>query len=407
MKSFFVLKKLSNFVGDKKSRSPMSYPLYIEASEETLRLLGEKLKPVSDDRFFYCLQGRKWKIEDVYNYNMHLQISYDYASKEYERMIELRKVYNLEYPTDHKRYFSTVAELMSKMRSTISAYKKNLDKFRPRKSKKGTTTCDPTLLHCGPYSQDSFGWEPYKDNAVRQMLDNMNKFLTLAGKIYDEAIGVVEDENAIRSNPDLACPCFERSYKRSVSDNRKLIEQMKEGNFNADHDIVKAMEDADDVRKLIASLFHEFTFPDFNFFSACKAIHDGRKAGMTDEESLLFGKGKELLVQRLHKVLDHILELAEQRKDVIGWEGRLSGKFLMHLLYWCGWDGSKNQQLLKYISNHCKGKIDVVTMGAIQAAKRCAFRLDNEERYRQQAEFESQIISFADTFLTTSPDELN
>ena len=385
----------------------MSYPLYLEASEETLRTLGEKFKPITDDRFLYCLQGKKWTIEDVHKYNAHLLISIDYASKEYERMKELRKVYNLEYPTDHKRYFSTVAEMMSKMRSTLSAYRKSLDKFRPKKSKKGSTTYDPTSLHSGPYSQDTFGWEPYMNKAVMDMFVNLNNFLTLAGNIYREAIAVIEEENKIRSNPDLACPRFERSYQRSVSNNKRLIEMMKAGNVNADHDIVKAMEAAEDVRQLIACLFHEFTFPDFNYFSACKAIHDGRKVGLTDEESILFGKDNEKTVFRLRTVLDHILELAEQRDDVIGWKGMLDGEFVMHLLFWCGWNGSKNDALLNYVTKRCEGKIRVVKMGAVMVEKRKAFCLDNVERYKQQEEFNQQMDAFADSFMTSTTEKPN
>ena len=91
----------------------MNYPLYIEASEETLRMLDEKFKPVAEDRFIYSLQQKHWTIEEIHNFNARLQISYTYTLKEYERMQELCKTYNKEYPTNHKQYFSTAIELMS------------------------------------------------------------------------------------------------------------------------------------------------------------------------------------------------------------------------------------------------------------------------------------------------------
>ena len=103
-----------------KTSLTMGYPLYIEASEETLRMLDEKFKPVTEERFLYCLQQTRWTIEDIHKFNARLQISYDYTFKEYERIQELRKTYNREYPTDHKKYFSTAIELMGKMRSTLS-----------------------------------------------------------------------------------------------------------------------------------------------------------------------------------------------------------------------------------------------------------------------------------------------
>ena len=111
----------------------MGYPLKIEPSEETLRMLDEKFVPVAEDRFIYCLQQKKWTIEEIHTFNARLQISYEYTLKEYERIQELRKTYNKEYPTNHKKYFSTAIELMSKMRSTLSGYRNITQEFQKKK----------------------------------------------------------------------------------------------------------------------------------------------------------------------------------------------------------------------------------------------------------------------------------
>ena len=98
------------------------------------------------------------------------------------------------------------------------------------------------------------------------------------------------------------------------------------------------------------------------------------------------------------------MELAEQRDDVIGWEGMLDGCFVMRLLFWCGWNGSKNEALLRYIKNKCNGKIDVVEMGTVMYHKRKVFRLDNEERYKQQNTFNAEIDAFVDAIMGNSSD---
>lgn len=389
----------------------MSYPLNIVASEETLRTLDGKFNPVIDDRFQYCFQENKWTIDDVHDFNAKLNICFDYMCREYERMSELRKVYNLEYPTDHKKYFSTAAELMSKMRSMLSMYKKLIDKFRSKrkgkkKKRRAPQSIDPTALHHGAYSKNMFGWETYPNKAVRALFDNINNFLKLAGKIYNEAIAVIDEEKEIRSNPDLACPRFERSFQRSVNDNRKLIEKLKAGEFNAEHDIVKAMETAEDVRQLIADMFHTLSFTDFNYFSVCKAISDGRKVGLTEEEAMLFGKENADKVICIRTLLDHILELVEQRDDAKGWNGMLKGKFVMHLLYWCGWNGSKNEDLLNYVANRCKGKIGVVKMGAVMTEKRKLRLLDNKEIYEQQDAFNQAMDDFVKLMQVNSKDKV-
>ena len=390
----------------------MGYPLYIEPSEESLRMLDEKFVQVAEDRFIYSLQQKKWTIEDVHTFNARLQISYDYTLKEYERMQELRKTYNKEYPTNHRKYFSTAIELMRKMRSTLSAYKKITHEFqqkkkRGRKLKEGLTAYDRTPLYNGEYSQDLFLWDTYPDKAVKEMYKNLNDYLELAGKSLDLCLEVIEEEKAIRSNPEWAYALYKDSFNRSVSNQRRTIEWMKLKDGNIDHEIVRAMEEAKDVKLLIAELYHAFNHSDFNFYCACKTISDGRKAGLTPEEATLFGKDSIVKVTRIRTLLDHILELIEQRNDAIGWEGMLDGEFVMHLLFWCGWNGSKNEALLNYVTKRCEGKIRVTKMGAVMRAKRLLAHVSNDDIARQQQTFNSEIDLFVDSFLGHPADNHN
>lgn len=390
----------------------MSYPLYIEASEETLRTLDEKFKPVTEERFLYCLQQKRWTIEDIHKFNARLLISYDYTLKEYERIQELRKTYNREYPTDHKKYLSTAIELMSKMRSTLSAYKKIADGFQPKKKrgskvKAGATVCDHTPLYNGAYSQDAFGWEVYPDKAVKELLKNLNDYLLLAGNCLDLCLEVIEEEKAILADPEWAYALYQNSFDRSVSRCMQFIEDMKRCDAKGDHDLVKAMEEAEDVKQLIAGLYHAFSHSDFNFFCACKTISDGRKVGLTPEEAALFGKDNAGKVVRIRTLLDHIAELIQQRDDAIGWEGKLDGEFVMHLLYWCGWNGSKNEALLRYVTERCEGKVNVVKMGAVMRVKRLQAFKDNATIAQEQNDFNQAMDQFVDALLGHSAEKHN
>ena len=390
----------------------MGYPLYIEASEETLRMLDEKFKPVAEDRFLYSLQQKHWTIEDIHTFNARLQISYDYTLKEYARIQELRKTYNKEYPTDHKKYLSTAIELMGKMRSTLSAYRKIADGFQPKKKrgskvKAGVTACERTPLYNGAYSQDAFGWEVYPDKAVKDLLKNLNDYLELAGKCLDLCLEVIDEEKAVRADPEWSYALYQYSFKCSVSNSKRMIDWMKQKDENVDHEIVKAMEEAKDVKQLIAELYHEFNHSDFNFYCACKTISDGRKAGLTIEEAALFGKDNVNKVVRIRTLLDHIQELAQQRDDVVGWEGMLDGEFVMHLLFWCGWNGSKNENLLHYVTKRCEGKIRVTKMGAVMRAKRLQVSLSNEEIASRQHAFDSEMDQFVDSILGNTAENHN
>jgi hypothetical protein len=163
-----------------------------------------------------------------------------------------------------------------------------------------------------------------------------------------------------------------------------------------DNDFVKALEEAEDSKKLIASLFHSFNRERFNLNCACVAIHEGKKAELTKEESLIWGLDNETKVKRLRLLLDHILELSEEIDGVIGWKGMLKGYFVMRLLYWCGWNGTKNDAILNYITKRCKGKIEVVKMSAVMAEKRKLAALTASEDAAQQQAFNRRIDAFID-----------
>jgi hypothetical protein len=390
----------------------MPNPYLNEPNEDTLRTIDEKFAPVGDDRFIYSLQQKKWKPEDIHGFISKLQISYEYTELEYKRILKLKDTYNLDYPSDHKLYFDTAIKLMNKIHSTLASYNNIINGFNPKKKrgkkyKNDIKSHDRTALFKGAYSKDMFGWDPYDERSVQNLYKDLNDYLILANNVLKTCLDIIDEEKAIRSDPELAYPLYENSYNRSVNNNRKLIESIDKANVNIDNCIVKAMEEAEDVKKLIASMFHEINHADFNFFCACKKISDGRKAGLTPDELIAFGKENAEKAFRLRTLLDHIMELTEQRDDVIGWKGMLAGKFVMHLLFWCGWDGRKNENMLRCISMPCTGIIGVVKMGAVMTEKRKLINIDNKEIMKQQSAFNQEMDAFVDSFSKESPQETN
>ena len=244
--------------------------------------------------------------------------------------------------------------------------------------------------------KNMFGWDTYQDKSAQDLLTELNSFLEDATKCIDIAMKMITDEIAISNDPDTAYPIYQKDYQRTVSDSRLLIQMIESQRPDLDNEFVKAIEEAEDAKEVIASLFHAFNRERFAFNSACVAIHEGKKAELTREESLIWGRDNELKVKRLRLLLDHILELPDMMDDVIGWKGMLKGYFVMRLLYWCGWNGSKNEAMLNYITKRCKGKIDVVKMGAVMTEKRKLIHLSPAEDNELQQAFNLKIDVFID-----------
>ena len=374
----------------------MAYSKPYDYNEDSIRQLDEKFSEIEHDRFLYCIQEQqKWDIEKVNNFIAQLRTSHLYALKELDRLKQLEPTYNKEYPTNHRRYITTAQEVVSKMSSTLSGLKKIVAEFRNKgKNKKDVSIMDDTSLYTGPYMQDLFGWDTYKDQSAQDLLQELNSFLEDAQECIDIAVKMIEDEIAISQDPETAYPIYLDNYYRSVSDNRLFIKMIENQRPDLDNDFVQALVQADDSKRFIASLFHSFNRERFNLNCACVAIHEGKKAELTREESLIWGRDNEVKVKRLRLLLDHILELTENMEDVIGWKGMLKGHFVMRLLFWCGWNGSKNEAMLNYITKRCKGVIGVVKMGAVMTERRKLARLSAKEDKAQQLAFNRQIDTF-------------
>lgn len=378
----------------------MAYSTPYDYNEDSILKLDEKFSEVANDRFFYCIQDQqKWSIEKVNNVIGQLRTSHQYTLRELDRLEELDETFNKHHYTNHRKYVTTAQEVVSKMRCTLSGLKKVVTEFRNKgKNKKDTTLMDDTALYTGPYMQNAFGMETYVDSCVQELQTELNSFLADAEKCVDKAMKMISDETAISQNPELAYALYQNDYTHSVSDNHTLIKMIDNQRPDLENDFVKALEEAEDAKKLIAKLFHAFNRDRFNYNSACVAIHEGHKVDLTREESLIWGRENEEKVKRLRLLLDHIREFIEANlmDDVIGWEGMLKGYFVMRLLFWCGWKGTKNDDMLNYITKRCDGVVGVVKMGAVLSEKRKLARLLNSENENQQKTFNRVIDAFID-----------
>ena len=259
-------------------------------------------------------QKRKWKIEDVSRFKANLETSHLYTAREYENLKVLSMVYNREYPTDYAKYLSTAQKLMSKMRSTLASFKQIAGKFHPRKKrgsrpKAGVSSFDCMTLYCKEYSCDMFGWEAYSDRMVKDLLNELNRYLKLACKCLDLCLQVIKEEKAVRANPEVAYSLYIDSFHRSVCYNHTLINQMIQKGQYLESDLSKTLSEAEDVKQLIADWYHKLNRADFNYYCACAKVNEGRKDGLSAQETLLFGENSIKKVKRIRTLLDHIAEL--------------------------------------------------------------------------------------------------
>ena len=211
---------------------------------------------------------------------------------------------------------------------------------------------------------------------------------------------MIEDEAYVRLHKELYMTIYQDSFNHTFYDNRRTIQKLRDNDVDYDNDILKMMEDAEDVEKLIAELYHMLDVAEFNDFVISKGIWDGRKNGLDDDETFLWGKENRARVLRVRLLLEHLNELEPDMK-MTEHKNKLSGYFLMRLFNWCEIrDNRQHPTLLRYVRKKVKGTYDTDKIGAVNAAKRKLLNLPSydEDQETQQA-FNQQINAFVDKLI--------
>jgi hypothetical protein len=79
----------------------------------------------------------------------------------------------------------------------------------------------------------------------------------------------------------------------------------------------------------------------------------------------------------------------------------------MHLLYWCGWNGTKDERILNYVTSKLEGTINVVKMGAVLREKRMLAPVPKEDINSEQEVFNARIDRFVDDIMSQQDSSFN
>ena len=385
---------------------------HILSYEESLMKLKESHSSmVTESRYFYCLQQRSHGIDDVIKFINSVRTSHTYLQIENSRILKIKPIYNKYYYSDYRRYLDTAHDLICRIRSTLAGFKSLKAEMRPKGvNKKDVTAFDESPLFSGPYIDNMFGWEVYDEKFSKDLYDEIVSYLEDADKCIDCLVGMLTEEKDIKKDPERGFASFKYDYDYYCRTNNKTIKMVETLSPDLSNDFVKLIEEAGDIKKEIASHYHEYTHDTFNNNCLCLAVHEGQKVGLTKVEAMIWGVKQKEKVLRIRMLLDHLPELTladPKRRDILGWHGMLSGKFVMHLLYWCGWDGTKDERILNYVTSKLEGTINVVKMGAVLREKRMLAPVPQEEINSEQEVFNARIDRFVDDIMSQQDSSFN
>ncbi len=378
----------------------MAYNRHIDHTEQELRELRKVYGQDSIDRFFDGLISGEIRTEEqVIEFTNQIRESDGKAQLEYSKLKKLSVGFIDKYATNFNKRYDMVQNFMNRMRSSMSRGLKMLEEFCEKKRRKGHSkskykVVGSSKMGKGPYTRSLWGLEHCRDSVlvlyheVCNYKENLNKNIDLCLQMIDQV-------NYVRSHPDLAEKIYDRCHKETVNNSRVTIRRFISLNANLENDLLSKMKEWELQKKALknlkAKLYHTLDEAEWGDLCICDEVMNARRQGITNVERALWGDNKQQ-VMRVRVVIEHFDELNPEGQD-----GRIGGKFLAHLFYWCNILPKRGLEYwyTYFVDSYTPhGKLTPVKTGAVKAEKTKMLKEPKEEREKFNQMFESLVKKY-------------
>lgn len=273
----------------------------------------ENLKKVMDiienyekygaQQLMYALQMNHINIEEIDRLSQYIVEARQRLEQELKRVKKYEKTHNQEFATDHNGYYNAVADMLSKIRSHMSALKTILHKTCPRNHpnknirKKynipSKSIFDKSMLAITEYQEDAFGLPSYPDE-VNGLHTELLKFFEAQNECFTICDNIIKEEEAIRKDP-LRAKYILDIYRR------KAYPKLKSTVMLISEEVIEALktitpsylsyQQASSEEVFAANEFHEHNVIDMDHFCLIELLEKDKE--FTNEEYALFGKAPE------------------------------------------------------------------------------------------------------------------
>lgn len=358
----------------------MRFSTQVEKNDEGLSMIADAARRFDEGHFMEALLQNKVTIEEVTKCTIMVQSARVKLAAESLRLRLFAEDFICQYATDDNKCFETAERIFNRIRSTISYSKKIYKRFCKRSHRQLPDGRRPSVfkrsaLAAACYNGQLFGLETY-DKEVQTLYREMEDFFTDLLNCLLLCHEVIKEEQRIRRSPDACMSIFASCYERVVKETAGLMRSLADGSTEPKSEVAQRRSQTSSLQEFVCNEYHNCTRAQFFDFVVVTQLQEGRRRGMTEVESLLFGVGAEALAERARYVVAHFDELEPE-----GQKGKLDAKWVAALMLWChvGVNDNKGKLFVeRYFETSYAGRYEVPKMSAVNSAKNRLYLADGQ-----------------------------
>lgn len=357
----------------------------LDASYQTLVEIMDLIDHFSEEggarlqEFVHMRKRSKEEINHLSNYMFDARTKME---KEYDRALRHSEGYNEKYPNNIGNYFGDISNVLSKLRSHMSALKTLLRRgcttshvsscyyMRPETSPK--PLIQSSVMGRAPYCNPIFPMEE-EVKEVQYLFEQVKAFYAAEKKCMDLCVGILNNEKKNSRDSDY---CF----LLLNNERQKAWQKMEDEICLISEDVINTIKETNPAYKDRCNYASEREFAPFGFHryneSILNHLHlldyyiSRLKKDYTPLELSLWGNQYDVIdnVRKVVADFDNLLPEHFSTKDM----GR-------YLYYFCNWALPSNMKKVhKYFVETYKGKYKTVNYGAVMHHKE-TFNSDHVE----------------------------
>lgn len=339
----------------------MRTKLKLEKNEETFNLLGEFIPGYNRERTLSGIGLRLRTEEACREYNASINIALAKAQAEKQKLIALRKSYNMTYPSDNSKCLSTPHILFNKVKSTITEIKFNILKFCTRNNRQAIgvyRTTEQTLKASYLCNQMPYSTDLYPDffpSYVHTLIDSLENYVTEVVDIIQIAQDLMNEEKSIRNNDELLKE-IDNECRKDIEETAIALNSCKLlSNVGiTKEDLEERRKNARNMSELRRLLYHNISTKEYKVRVFKDVIMRGIDNDLTPEESKVWTEQKDYNFVK-HKVRQaiHIMKLHD---DLPHQKMRKVDAYIIKPIYiasfikWCHVEKSHYADFIKYLT---------------------------------------------------------
>ena len=348
----------------------MRFKTVVEKEDKTLLEIASVLEMFDQEHFIAGVQARRRTQEEIDDALDMVQAFQLRMNVEQRALVRFSETFIGEFATDNNKCFETAERLFNRIRSTLCALKtvyQRTCKHSTRQLPEGAkqkTVWEGSALTAAEFQTDAFGLESYGPQVV-ELYNCLETLLTMATATLALCHRVIEDEKLVREDAEQLRQIYQESCQQLHLTINDMSIAFMDTQQVSETELEKRRKKAKSKQEFLRREYHNVDKREFKMYVVKEELRKGLSAGLTEEETFLFGNDRER-VEQVRWAIEHYDEL-DRGED----RNKLNTLTLVYFLKWCRVKKINEKRLYeKYFCTNYKGLHTRISWSTVLKAQR-------------------------------------